>query len=650
MAAILHEDPPPLGDLGSGVPAGVEAIVRRCLEKEPGERFQSARDLAFNLRAVSSGTPAEPTPPGHLKRRAVVSGLVAIAAVAIAVAVGTLWWPRPAQEVETTKPTRIVVLPFDNLGNPDDAYFADGITEEITSRLASIDGLQVISRSSANHYRNADKTIQQIGAELDVGYVLDGAVRWSRNPGDSGEVRITPQLIRVADDSHLWAEPFQRPVDDVFSIQAEIAAEVARRLELRLVEADQQRLETSPTSDPLAYQAYLRGRYLKHRALDPHNRELAVTSFGRAVDLDPDFALAWAELAEAHARMYRFRNDRTEERKALAWAAMERAQSLAPDHPRVHLALGTCYAMLERDFEASDAELAIAAQGLPNDSEVLVRRALRASEKGNPEEAISILNGAARLDPLDNTIQEQLGVESREIGRHAEADAYFDRAIELAPDHVNTYFLKVENLWRWRGALDETRATLDSIPVDHQWTAWYWVRQELYEGNLEAALERATTLSSRPVRAVCEGVIYLYMGDEERLHATGNELLDIYEPQVAAAPDNPDARLGLSAALGALGRWDEALEQSQLAVELSADNPSKQKGYLTSVAQLRAWRGELDAAFDIIESLLSGPQPALYVSFLQMDPIWAPLRDHPRFAELVEKYGPGIEQPAADPP
>ncbi len=283
LRAALTDSVPNLSDLGLGVPAEVSRIVAHCLEKEPEDRFQSARDLAFDLRAaLATATPTGPLLPerrGPRRRRWIVAG-GALAALCVAAAL--LWLAmerrgRPAAPgAGSAGRARIVVLPFENLGTAEDAYFAAGMTEEITSRLAGVQALAVTSRTTAMEYDRAGKTLRTVGADLGVEYVLEGTVRWDRSGGGPGRVRITPQLIRVADDSHLWATAYEREMADVFALQSDVAAEVVRALGQSLSAGEATAVSRVPTRDLAAYDLYLRAKRVAESSYDAREAAEAV--------------------------------------------------------------------------------------------------------------------------------------------------------------------------------------------------------------------------------------------------------------------------------------------------------------------------------------------------------------------------------------
>jgi serine/threonine-protein kinase len=342
-SSILKDTPTPVTELKADLPFDLGRLVKHCLEKEPKKRFQSTLDLANELeelqRDVDSGTAsaasaaAVPARQALAKRRWLLAGGAVLAVVAVAL--GYLL-PRGTEPPRVSDPERkmLAVLPFENLGSPDDAYFAAGMTEEITGRLARVSGLGVISRTSAVQYAQTGKTMKQIGKDLGVSYVLEGTVRWDRGPEGAGRVRISSQLIRVADDTHLWAETYDRILDDVFEVQSEIAQRVTHQLGVALTGPEKGDDDLPPTDNLDAYQAYLRGRYYATR---PHftyeNWDRAMAAYQRAVDLDPDFALAHAHLARGHALLRYFRHDLTPERLQAADDSAARAASLAPNSP-----------------------------------------------------------------------------------------------------------------------------------------------------------------------------------------------------------------------------------------------------------------------------------------------------------------------------
>ena len=490
--AILSKAPTSPVRLNPEVPDELERIINKCLEKDKDLRYQHASDLRADLKRlqrdsdsgrsaahhVADAPSAADSAPGRAARpqwrkRALplaAVGLVAVAALAFLLTRHRSTSPSPqsktqlAQSPASPDRTMLVVLPFENLGAPEDAYFAAGMTEEITSRLARVSGLGVISRSSAIRYQGTEKTKKQIGEELGVGFVLEGTVRWDRRGEGPGRVRITPELIRVADDTHVWADSYDRVLDDIFAAQSEIAEAVVEQLGVTLLPLEQAALEARPTESMEAYQAYLRG--LEHWNLNlwmgtRESFEVAVQMFERAVEHDPAFVEAHALLAQAHVSMYAY--DRTPERLARAREAVDRALALDPESPDAHLALGWYYDVADGDLERALEEYTLVAKLRPNDSVAADAIAGVRMRQGQFDEGIAQLERARELDPRNATFAAHLGFAHAFFARYSEADRYCDLAISLAPDKAWGYAGKAA-IYMEQGLLDRALATVESMP------------------------------------------------------------------------------------------------------------------------------------------------------------------------------------------
>jgi TolB-like protein/tRNA A-37 threonylcarbamoyl transferase component Bud32/Flp pilus assembly protein TadD len=681
LSATITTEPQPLSQVVEGLPAETERVVRKALEKEPERRYQDAADLAADLknlqRDLDSGQISIPSqltageaavrqpsaPTGkRIKGWALVAALVVVVA---AVVFGYLQlWPAEesgesgvtdsaAQQArgEAVAPERkmIVVLPFENLGPPEDEYFAAGMTEEITSRLAVVSGLGVISRKSAVRYGGTDKTTTQIGEELGVDYLMEGTVRWARQAGGASRVRITPQLIRVADDTHLWAEPYDRVIDDIFQVQSEIAAKVTEQLGVALLEPERRAVESRPTDSPEAYNAYLRGlHYWRVPSWSEEHSRLSIEMFQRAVELDPGFALAHAELSKVHSNHYRRGFDPTAERLAMAKRAAARAVELAPDSPQVHLALGYYHYFGHRDYDRALEEFAIAERGLPNSAELLEATAYVHRRQGRWEEAVARLEKALELDPMDAAKAYELGNTYQCLKRYADAVRYYDRSIALAPDQTIAYGMKAQTYWLSQGTTEEARAALEAMPQNDDDLvvvgAWYW--QEIYAGDYQEALDLVSS----------DSLDSLFWGwaSKDLMRARAYEFLDrpdlareaydaaraVLEEELRNRPDVDQLHAELGLALAGLGRQEEAIRHGKRAVAL---NPVSKDAYsgpenVEDLALIYTMVGEYDAALDRLEYLLSIPS-TVSILYLRLYRHWEPLWDHPRFKELEERFG-----------
>jgi non-specific serine/threonine protein kinase len=668
VSSILRDTPDSVTDLKVEMPRHLGRIIRHCLEKDPERRLQAAKDVRNELEGLRqevesgelppSGTMAAAAPPPQTRRWLPL----AAAAVLVIVAAGVFWFlqgrdkaPAVATEDQTESEVAaerqmIVVLPFENLGSEEEAYFAAGITEEITSRLGSVSELGVISRKSAQRYADTDKTIQQLGEELGVGYVLEGTVRWAKSPDGSSRVRITPQLIRVADDSQLWSTTYDRVIEDIFEVQSDIASQVIDELGITLLEPEQRAVENRPTENIEAYQAYLRGlEYANHPDFTELNMRLTVEMFQRASELDPSFAQAHAWLSHAQARYYWFGHDLSEARMQLARQSAAQALALDPELPKGHVAMGYVHYYGARDYDSALKEFTLAQQARPNDKDTIAAIGFIRRRQGQWESAAEQFAKALELDPQDANLTIDLGGALQRLRRYEEAEVEFDRAISMFPDQNRAYGSKASNLWQWKGDASLTRPILEQMPVqDSEEAVYSWWQQELWERDFRQASER---LAVAPYAFFDGGVIqimpkeflesytYYLAGDGERSKAAAEKALPHMERYVRDRPDDAFSHCGYGLTLAALGRHEEAVREGELALEiLPLDRDGIYAPYLIYwMASIYNNVGDYDAALDQIETLLSSPTE-VSVASIEGNAEWDTLRDLPRYRQLVEKY------------
>ena len=660
MSAILRDSPASVTEHNPELPADLGRIIRHCLQKDPERRYQTAKGLRNELQELLAEPMSETsaTVPVPARRHSAALWFVLIAA---AVVVGTLvgyFGTRRAGRSQPA-PERIVVLPFENLGSPGDEYFAAGVTDEITSRLASLGSLLVVSHNSATVYERSGKTTEQIGRDLGVGFILDGTVRWSSGGANSKRVRIMPRLIRVADDTQMWSEPFDRVIDDIFAVQAEIAEETARRLGVTLLESEREAMHRRPTDDLDAYEAYLRGvsftggqGFLREDILE------GIRMFERAVGLDATFALAYCDLSRAHSILYHYGYDHSPERAASAWSAVEHAIELAPGLPDTHFAMGVYYYGVKRDYERALQELLIAERGLPNSAEAKNVIASVWRRQGLVEESIPKFAEAMNLSPQVPVHARDLADSYYLLRRWEEAARYYDVSTAIRPDQVAAYIRIAWVSWL-SGDTERARAALNIVPEERRstsmwWTTWFW--QLVFEGRYQDALDRAL---------LAESVIDMDSSTRDLLVAQAYELLSQPDPARAAyesarttletrASENPQnywLQASLSLAYAGLGRRDEAIGAAKRATELYpvSKDPLDGPALVKNLALIYAMLGEHEAALRLINELLASHYaggveyedlhpPAISVPMLQLDPRWKPLWDHPRFVELVKRY------------
>jgi len=348
LARIIEREPD-WEVLPQEIPANIRVLLRRCLEKDPHRRLRDIGDAAIEIRETLN-LPATAPPvniPAKLRRVAVI---ICAAVIIVLCAIGVRFiLEQPAQP--SSQEIRLVVLPFENLGPAEDGYFAAGITDAITARLAGIRGLGVISPQSAMQYKGREKSSRLIGKELGVDYILEGTVQRERPSDTTSRVRIIPQLIRASDDRHVWADTYDNDMSEVFRVQSDLAERVAQALDVTLLEPERRALASRPTENIEAYEYYLRGNEYSYRSVLENDKRIVIQMYEKAVELDPTFALAYAQLSRAHSGMYWRYYDRSEERLAMAKQAVDKALELDPDLPEAHLALGHYYYQAHLDYE-----------------------------------------------------------------------------------------------------------------------------------------------------------------------------------------------------------------------------------------------------------------------------------------------------------
>jgi TolB-like protein len=571
--------------------------------------------------------------------------------IAVIVLVGMfgLWYWQSRPETVGDEVISLVVLPFENLGAEEDEYFADGMTDEITARLASLSGLRVISRTSAVYYKGSEKSLRDIAQELNVDYVLEGTIRWDKS-GDTDRVRIIPQLIRASDDSHIWASTFERALTQVFSVQADIAEQVATALDVNLLGDDRRKLQQIPTNNIEAYDYYLRGQELFHSFRDRRDVEMAVVLFEKALALDTAFVSAYSELAMTHARIYWYGYDRTDERSTNAKLAAERAMALDSNNASARTALGYYYYYLEHDFGRALSEFEHASRINTNDADILTVIGLIKRREGKWEESYQLQERALELNPFSYT-RGTLVETARFMRRFEDAERIATKGLELFPDDLR-YCCWLGNILVARDGdvlrairLLNLHATGRMRNKDYEvfWRWWYFYLQRRYEKALESMLDSVNYCQRAEDTAdylfsVAETYHLLNRTAESRIYYDSARVY-------IEALDARDMVLGgfLPPSLGLIySRLGEDEMAVQAARRDSARVPISEDAYLgtkplTELAVTYARVGEPEKALYLIDTLLSIPSE-LTVAILKLDPVWDPLRNHPRFRALIKKY------------
>ena len=651
MARRLAEPPRSLAIVRPGLPAAVEAAINRALSRERDDRFETASEFAVALCGrAEEPEAASPTPAGSKpwSRYAAVGVLLLVLAGAGIAGRRLLRSPRPVP-VAAGGPRMLVVLPFKNLGDSSDAYFADGLTEELTSRLAGLTGLRVISRTSAEQYRGSTRSLKEIGGELGAGYVLEGSVHLERRGTGVNRVRVRPRLISVADDSQLWSEPYEVEMTEVFRVQSEIAERVSGALDVALRAPEREALANAGTSNPGAFDSYLRGNDYLGRSNQEADLATAARLYQQAVEADPKFAAAYARLARCHTQIYWHYYDRTEARLALAKQALDSAVRLGPNLPETHMARGFYHYWGRLDYESALREFEAALRLQPSNSELLQAMGYVERRRGRWEQSLGRFVEALRYDPRSGVRSFDVGDNYLSLHRFGESDHYFERAMVLSPDWANPYVYRAWLQVIWRGDLTRGRAIMAQG------------LGRIEPGRFAPALQTGDRVSASLVTAdpafwpMLDGLsLATFVGDSVRYHllkaetaafrrnaaaerAHGDSARVVLEPRLRPRPDDAKMLATLALAYSHLGRHSEAVKAGERAVQLLPLESDAVSGpfMLAYLARVYMVAGRHQQAIEILKRLMA-TNSWITPAELRADPVWDQLRADARFSALTE--------------
>jgi TolB-like protein/Flp pilus assembly protein TadD len=607
--------------------------------------FPIALILAWAYDVTPQGirvTPA-PTQFGSHRRRNLIM-LIALGVI-ISAGAGFFLLPRAsARKIDKS----IAVLPFQNLSaEKENAYFADGIQDDILTNLSKIGDLKVISRMSVMSYRgDGVRNAREIGKALGVATLLEGSVRRAGN-----RVRVSVQLINANNDEHIWAEDYDRDLTDVFAIQTDLAQKIASSLQAQLSPNEKEQLDRQPTRDPNAYLLFIQAHDYANRP--EHFRDDSLKAeelFEQAIKLDPKFASAFAGLSMVESWMYHS-FEPTPARREKARLNADESLRLQPNLPEGHLALGFSYYYGDRDYERALTEFEIAKRDLPNEAQAYMAIGAIQRRQGKWAESTANLEKAAALDPKNASMLINLAFNYMAVRNFEAADKTADRAIAIAPQSFAAVALKGYLAAEWRGDLGVTEKQSSAIPADadpNGVVTWgrYWAL--MWQRKFPEALavvqkfprETLITYTTAPVpKAFLEGTIHFLEGDKPRAQIEFEKARVVSEQLLREAPEDPARHAQHGLILAALGQKEEAIKEGKKAVELLPESRDAFDGpqFTAALAQIYACTGELDEAFRLLDHLLVVPN-GITVPGLKLDPLWDPLRKDPRFQVLIDKY------------
>jgi TolB-like protein len=609
--------------------------------------FPIALILAWAFDVTPEGirsTPSAAAPRTHRRRNIIM--LVATGVMASAIA-GFFLLPRVSSARKIDK--SIAVLPFENLSDDkENAYFADGIQDDVLTNLSKIGDLKVISRTSVMPYRGKASNVREIGKALGVATILEGSVRRIGN-----RVRVNVQLINAENDEHIWAEDYDRDLTDVFAIQTDLAQKIATELRAKLSPTEKAIIERKPTQNGEAYLAFVQAHNLQGAFEDFDKLKQSEQLYERAIELDPKFALALARYSQLESWIvHTF--DPTRERREKARAFAEQALQLQPDLPEAHLAMGFSLYYGDNDFEGALKEFEIAQRDLPNEAEGYLALGSIQRRLGKWPESNASLEKAASLDPKDSWVLQNLALSYQTLRDFDAANKTIDRGLEVNPDGLGLWEIKSKLAIAEKGDLsvaERAFQAVKSIPMNNEEKlriAGGRLDVFLLERRYQEALHEAESLSDdflAGIPAALCGKYYLLgfarkaLHDEAGARAAFLKAKDLVEVQLKKSPDSPDLRIQLAKVLAYLGEKDAALTEARRATELLPESKDAFGGpeITAGVAEVCAIVGENARAIELLDGLLGRPSPVT-VALLKLSPAWDPLRKDPRFQALIDKY------------
>jgi len=600
---------------------------------------------AFDVTPQGIKTTPASAPRANLRRNLLV--LVAAGVLVSAIAGFFLLLPRAsAHKIDKS----IAVLPFENLSaEKENAYFADGIQDDVLTNLSKIGDLKVISRTSVMPYRGKASNVREIGKALGVANILEGSVRRIGN-----RVRVNVQLINAENDEHIWAEDYDRDLTDVFAIQTDLAKKITGELEAKLSPDERAQMERKPTENGEAYLAFVQAQNLGCAVEDFDKLKQSEQLYERAIQLDPNFALALARYSQLES-WFVHTFDPTRERREKARALAERALQLQPDLPEAHLAVGFSYYYGDNNYDSALREFEIAQHGLPNESEAYFAIGAIQRRQAKWAESTANLEKAVSLNPKDIFPLQNLAFNYQMLRDFDAANKTIDRGLQINPAGVGLWEIKSKLAIAEKGDLsvaEKAFQTLKSMPMTNEeklkiasGRADVFLLERKYKEGLREAENFPDDLLA-PIPAALCGKYYLIgfarkaLQDEAGARAAFLKAKDLVEAQLKQSPDAAEMHIQLAKVLAYLGEKDAALIEARRATELLPESKDAFGGpeIAGGVAEVHAILGDNGRAIEILDGLLSRPS-GVTVQGLKVNPIWDPLRNDPRFQALIDKYG-----------
>ncbi len=606
--------------------------------------FPIALILAWAYDITAKGIQVTPQTGTHRRRNLI---LLILTAVIVSAAAGFFLLPRTVwHKVDKS----VAVLPFQNLSSdPENAYFADGIQEEVLTRLTKIGDLKVISRASTQQYQSEPGNLAEIAKQLGVANILEGSVQKAGN-----QVRVNVHLVNVQNGSQLWADTYDRKLSDIFAVESDIAKGIADSLQATLTGGEEQALAANPTNNPEAYDAYLRGLAFEARSNYSSDALFkAIDFYDLAVRRDPNFALAWARLSGLHSLLYSNRRDTTTARRNAAKGALENAQKLQPNSPETLLFTGYYQYWVLHDYGLAKATFGRVSKILPGNSEVLYALAAIARSQGHWDESVAYWERGLALNPRNTALLTEVAFTYAALRQFPKAEKLYDRALDILPNELSLMALKA-SIYQAEGNLREAAKSLAQVNAQTNSDVAFRIKLtqlRLERNHIEATqLVQARQAQLHVVSGIEKGskqvglaLAQRVAGDTVQAKISAEQARNTLEPLRKEQPDNAFVAAALAVAYAMLDEKESALNEAQNAMTLVPSSKDRLAGpaFEENLALVEMISGENSRAISTLTRLLQtsyggwlySPAP-ITPALLRLDPIWDPLRADPAFQKL----------------
>ena len=648
--SILNEQPE-----FTNIPEPLSYILQKAIAKSPADRYQTAGDMLKDLKALRSDSGSrslsKEVPIAKVSKNSKKNLWIGISAVIIIAVASIFYFLKSKNHVTAANGNNkqmIVVMPFQNLGSQDDKYFADGVTDQITSKLSSIGNIGVISTSSAEKLAKENKTTQEIGKELGVNYILNGTVLWAKGGKNESRVRITPQLTRVSDNTITWSDSYDKVLNDIFAVQNEIAQKVVDQLG-GSIGNNQIQKETPPTTNLNSYDFYLKGlSYEARGSYAKSDIQNSISLFKKAIELDPGFAQAYAHLSRGQASMYWFYFDRSEKNVNDAFDNAQKSLRLNPDIAEAYLALGYYHYWCKLDYKSAIKEFTEALKIQPNNATAFFSLGVVYRRMGKFDLAIQNMSKGYNLDPLSNEYSRNLGETYGLIRDYNKAITQYKKVIELSPD-MSLPKAELAQIYSLKGDLKTATEIINNISDENYLDIMKNEKAFLYilDRKFDEAINELKTKNKpfevgqfryTPLDQML-GLIYWYKNDKVQSKKYFESSRNKLENMLKSSPQDERIHSSLGITYAGLGLRDKAIFEGKKGIELLPLEKEAYRGYYRQwdLAIIYTLLGDNDNALKQIDYILSIPGE-FSVNELKLDPLYDSLRGLPGYKAIINKY------------